>query len=97
MEISSEAAESLRWRGTTRLINVVGPPKGHERFVTAVKDYAAMLGLDVSCDGTGYHWIMNTGTPGTWLAADKLAAYMDGLADALSNNYGTSPSPRPQR
>ena len=86
--MSDEEMRALGWRGDARHFRTT-QAVDHERFVNAVRDYAAMLGLDAH-SSDGQHWQVTTGTPATHLAADKLWAYVQGLGDALSDSYGHS-------
>ena len=79
----------LGWLGTARQIRLAGMT---DRLAAAIAQRAAELGLTTGDIKPGDTSLMiETSTAQTWLAADKLAAYIDGLQDALANTYGNAP------
>ena len=94
-------AERLAWRGTARQFQIAGLT---ERMATAINQRAVMLGIaDLHLPDTvgdaklseynGVIAMIETGTPEKHLAADKLIAYIDGLTDALTDEYGRRDEP----
>ena len=81
--------DRLGWLGTGRQVSVLGMS---ERFCAAVTQRAAELGLDIAgIAPEAPCFLIETGTPETWLAADKLCAYIDGLSDGVTDVYGNAP------
>lgn len=82
--------DELGWLGTARHIRVAGMTV---RVAAAITQRAAELGLTTGDIKPGDTSLMiETGTAQTWLAADKLGAYIDGLTDALNDSYGNPPA-----
>lgn len=80
----------LGWLGTARHVRI----PDDARVRAAIVRRAAELGVeiaDISACGTSASVIITTGTAKTWLDADKLVAYMEGLADGLTGDYGNAP------
>lgn len=85
-------AKALGWVGDARMIRI--PLRADAQFATAVKQKMTQLGLDDPGELEGADRLQfATGTPERWLAADKLGAYIEGVADALSGEYGRQDEP----
>lgn len=86
MQIVIDPAD-LGWLGTARHVRI----PLDERVQAAIVERAAELGVEIGdIDGRGTTMIIVTGTAKGWLDADKLCAYIEGMQDVLSGDYGNA-------
>lgn len=92
-------ASELGWQGTARQFRVAGMTV---RLAKAIEQKARSLGItDIDITPVSEGWnpsvpyalTTETVTPAQHQAADKLIAYIDGLTDALSGEYGRQDEP----